>query len=106
MSRTPLKGVHEHRPEQSDDGTVCGLCGQALYSLRFGVWVIWISLETGQPCTENAERDLTRRAEEIHAEHHRGYIVPSLDSCDEHTRAEYEELVRGLRTATCRKRKG
>lgn len=96
----PLTGVYEHRPEQADDGTLCGICGQQLVSLRFGVWLIWISLETGQPCKGAEDREIAERAEEIHAEHHSGYIVPSLDSCDEHTRAEYEELVRGLSTAT------
>ncbi len=44
--------------------------------------------------------DIARRAEEIHAEHHPGYFVPSLDSCPEHTRAEYEQLVRDLDTAS------
>jgi hypothetical protein len=39
---------------------------------------------------------IAQRAEEIHAEHHPGYVVPSLDSCTEHTRAEYETLVTGL----------
>ena len=41
-----------------------------------------------------AALDIAQRAEVIHAEHHPGYIVPSLDSCAEHTREEFEHLVR------------
>jgi hypothetical protein len=44
---------------------------------------------------EAQRSEISARAEEIHAEHHSGYIVPSLDSCPEHTRAEYEDFVRG-----------
>lgn len=40
--------------------------------------------------------DIGQHAEEIHAEHHSGYIVPSLDSCPEHTRSEYEALAASL----------
>jgi hypothetical protein len=40
--------------------------------------------------------DVDREAEELHAEHHPGYIVPSLDSCPEHDQAEYEQMVRDL----------
>jgi hypothetical protein len=29
----------------------CQLCGEALYPLRFGVWLIWLSLESGQVCS-------------------------------------------------------
>ena len=41
---------------------------------------------------ETQRREVSKRAEEIHAEHHSGYIVSSLDSCPEHTRAEYEAM--------------
>jgi hypothetical protein len=60
----------------------------------------WFAMELseGNPATRAAE--IAQRAEEIHAEHHAGYIVPSLDSCDEHTRAEYEALVRDLLTGS------
>lgn len=34
--------------------------------------------------------------EVLHAEHHSGTIVPTLDSCTEHTRAEYEALADSL----------
>jgi hypothetical protein len=43
--------------------------------------------------------DTAERAEEIHAEHHDGYIVPSLDSCPDHDRASYEALVSQILTA-------
>ena len=39
------------------------------------------------------QRKISERAEEIHAEHHYGYLVPSLDSCPEHDRADYEAMV-------------
>ena len=42
------------------------------------------------------EEHVAQLAEVIHAEHHPGTFVPDLDSCPEHTRAEYEQLVRGL----------
>lgn len=41
-------------------------------------------------------REIAQRAEEIHAEHHPGYITPSLDACTEHDRAEYEQRVASL----------
>lgn len=47
----PLVGVHEHRPELVDGRMACKLCGQRIRSLRFGVWLIWVSLEPGQVCT-------------------------------------------------------
>lgn len=46
----PLTGVHEHQPELVDDLMRCALCGQRVRSLRFGVWLIWVSLESGQVC--------------------------------------------------------
>ena len=48
------------------------------------------------PDLKEGQRVTAARAEEIHAEHHSGYIVPSLDSCPEHTRAEYEAIAAGL----------
>lgn len=51
----PLQGVHEHQPDYERDANadvVCKSCGKPLESLRFGVWVIWISLENGQVCPE------------------------------------------------------
>ena len=41
-------------------------------------------------------RRVSRDAEVLHAEHHRGTFVPSLDSCPEHDRADYEERVREM----------
>jgi hypothetical protein len=55
----------------------------------------WFAMELRDDEAARA-RDTAQRAEEIHAEHHPGVIVPVLDSCPEHTRAEYEELARGL----------
>lgn len=47
----PLKGVHEHKAYQDDAGNMrCENCARELMSLRFGVWLIWISLENGQAC--------------------------------------------------------
>jgi hypothetical protein len=43
--------------------------------------------------------DDARAAEVLHAEHHPGTFVPSLDSCPVHERADYEERVRQLRGA-------
>ena len=38
-------------------------------------------------------RRVSRDAEVLHAEHHPGTFVPSLDSCPEHERADYEARV-------------
>jgi hypothetical protein len=47
----PLQGVHEHKPDYAEDRkVVCRECGKELESLRFGIWLIWISLENGQVC--------------------------------------------------------
>jgi hypothetical protein len=35
-------------------------------------------------------------AEVLHSEHHPGTLVPSLDSCPEHDRADYEGRVRRM----------
>ena len=40
--------------------------------------------------------DISRDAEVIHAEHHPGTFVPSLDSCPVHERAEYEQIARRI----------
>jgi hypothetical protein len=40
-----------------------------------------------------AELTIAEHAELLHAEHHSGTFVPTLDSCDEHTREEYEQLA-------------
>jgi len=39
---------------------------------------------------------VTEHAEELHAEHHSGTFVPTLDSCPEHDRADYEDRVREM----------
>jgi hypothetical protein len=88
----PLTGVHEHRPEVPDRRATCKQCKRPLYPLQFGVWRIWVTLESGQICPVN----IRERAEELHAEHHAGTFVPTLDSCPEHTRAEYEQFVADL----------
>jgi hypothetical protein len=41
-------------------------------------------------------------AEVLHAEHHPGTFVPSLDSCPEHDRADYEARVRALAAEAAR----
>lgn len=50
----PLQGVHEHKAYQDDSGESpvmrCRECGNELESLRFGIWLIWITLENGQVC--------------------------------------------------------
>jgi hypothetical protein len=49
----PLQGVPEHQPDyrrEPNQDVMCKKCGKALESLRFGVWLIWISLENGQVC--------------------------------------------------------
>lgn len=46
----------------------------------------------------NGLSSVAREAEVLHAEHHPGTFVPSLDSCTEHERAEYEQRVRDLRS--------
>lgn len=35
-------------------------------------------------------------AEELHAEHHQGVIVPDLDSCPDHDRGDYEARVKAM----------
>lgn len=51
LSVKPLQGVHEHKPDYAEDRkVVCRECGKELESLRFGIWLIWISLENGQVC--------------------------------------------------------
>jgi histidine triad (HIT) family protein len=54
------------------------------------------------PWTGQKEREgrIGRDAEVLHAEHHPGTFVPTLDSCPEHGRADYEDRVRrmGLRS--------
>jgi hypothetical protein len=40
--------------------------------------------------------EISAEAEVLHAEHHPGTFVPSLDSCEEHTRAAYEARVRAM----------
>lgn len=42
------------------------------------------------------EREALDYADVLHAEHHPGVFVPSLDSCPEHDRAEYERLAERL----------
>lgn len=44
---------------------------------------------------ERQRGQIAERAEEIHAEWHRGVIVVSLDSCPEHNRMAFEEMARG-----------
>lgn len=50
----PLKGVREHRPQLADGQMACAACTQQVYSMRFGVWLIWVSLESGQICPEGS----------------------------------------------------
>lgn len=40
--------------------------------------------------------DVHSHAEVLHAEHHPGTFVPSLDSCPVHERADYEERIREM----------
>jgi hypothetical protein len=70
-------------------------------SIRQDSWakaLTWFAMECRSGSPDARAREIAQRAEEIHAEHHPGYIVPSLDSCPEHTRAEYEALVADLLT--------
>lgn len=46
----------------------------------------------------NELSSVAQEAEVLHAEHHPGTFVPSLDSCPEHERAWYEQRVREIRT--------
>jgi hypothetical protein len=51
MLNGPLTGVREHRPRPDEDGVMaCAACDQPVYLLKFGVWLIWVSLESGQVC--------------------------------------------------------
>ena len=47
---------------------------------------------------ERGAHDVARDAEILHAEHHPGTFVPSLDSCTVHERADYEQRVREMTT--------
>ena len=56
----------------------------------------------GRPCTRcngsgtEPGPDIAREAEMLHAEHHPGTFVPTLDSCTEHERADYEARVEAM----------
>jgi len=63
-------------------------------SLSF--WQLRAVLDRIGDVAADRQAEVRERAGEIHAEHHPGYIVPSLDSCPVHTRAEYEALAAGL----------
>ena len=41
----------------------------------------------------STETTVSEYADVLHAEHHPGFFVPTLDSCPEHDRAEYEGLA-------------
>lgn len=63
-------------------------------ALRLGIGRVFGLPDAGADSAR--QREISERAEEIHAEHHYGVIVPSLDSCAEHERADYEALVASL----------
>ena len=46
------------------------------------------------PFADVLRDEVVREAEVLHAEHHSGTFVPSLDACTEHDRAAYERIVR------------
>lgn len=54
----PLEGVEEHWPDQVDGQMACKRCGQSLLSVKFGVWLIWLSLETGQICKGGSDGEM------------------------------------------------
>jgi len=45
-------------------------------------------------------RNISQDAEILHAEHHPGTFVPSLDSCSVHERSDYEQIVRDMNERT------
>lgn len=47
--RRPLDHVREHRPGPAP-WLLCEFCGRPVYPLKFGVWLVWVSLEAGQAC--------------------------------------------------------
>jgi histidine triad (HIT) family protein len=49
---------------------------------------------TGQ---QKREDDVAYEADVLHSEHHLGTVVPTLDSCEDHDRADYEARVREMR---------
>ena len=42
-------------------------------------------------------QQVREHAEVLHAERHSGLLVPTLDSCGQHSRAEFESMARTVR---------
>lgn len=56
VAARPLTGVREHRPRMAGGPMQCQDCCQPVYSLKFGIWLIWVSLESGQICAGRIDR--------------------------------------------------